>query len=64
MTPASEIRPPPAPRPWTLGRIHLPQPALGELYALRGVPWARLLDRRGHGIPPGWRELARQRREA
>lgn len=41
----------------------LPKVALGELYARRGEPWAALLAPHRHGIPSGWRELARQRKK-
>jgi len=51
-------------QPWLMGRIPLPRPALGYLYAARGIPWGKLRERHAHRIPDGWRELSRQRREA
>ena len=64
MTPASAIRPPQPPRPWNRGRIHLPQPALGELYARHGVAWGRLLAPHKRGNPAGSVLADRQRKEA
>lgn len=57
MTPQSEIRPAAPPRPWTLGRIHLPSPSLGDLFGSAGRPWARLRDQHRHSNPTGGVEL-------
>jgi len=45
--------PPDKIQPWLLGRIRLPWPPLGYLYAKDGRPWGRLLSPHTHSRAAG-----------